>query len=246
MNEKMERKEGVAAWVMNRRRQLLGGVRQGAHGADSWASPGGHREGNESVGETASRELLEETGLLLAPAAFALFQSTEDDFAPDKRYVTRHCLARLPAEAEGAAVPVLEPDKCRGWVWKAWCEVCDTPHLFLPTRNMLTLATAAALRPRDPWAARALLECGEAAAGSAQFAAGRGLCVEVASALRAVSVRHAFGLLVTGVDSAEELRRLRELLGGVIEIVAVVGGADAEEWCRAAGLESRSSFDGLP
>ena len=244
----MIRQEGVAAWVMDKRRHLLGGIRQGSHGAECWASPGGHGDEGESAGQTASRELLEETGLMVEPAAFVLFQSTEDDFSPEKRYVTRHCLAMLPPEAEGQVVPVLEPDKCRGWVWKAWWQVCDTPHLFLPTRNMLTHATAAALRPLDRWATRAALSCfGAAEEEEAEAAAAaRGLCLEPAAALAAVEVRHAFGLLVTRVGSREELRRVSNLLASArIEVVAVVGGAETEAWCSEAGLVWVASFDGI-
>ncbi len=51
-------------------REILLGQRKGAHGAGTWATPGGHLEFGESVKACATRELLEETGL--KPLSFRL------------------------------------------------------------------------------------------------------------------------------------------------------------------------------
>ena len=55
---------GVGVLVLRDGRVLLG-LRRGAHGAGTWALPGGHLEFNETVAACATRETLEETGLQL-------------------------------------------------------------------------------------------------------------------------------------------------------------------------------------
>lgn len=130
-----ERREGVAAWVLSPNRRLLGGFRRSTHGLGKWASPGGHKEEHESIFETASRELLEETGLAITPSSFRLFAVTLDDFSFEKRYKTFHLVAKMKEQGEAKT---LEPDKCEGWAWKTWMEVSELGEdLLLPTRNML-------------------------------------------------------------------------------------------------------------
>ena len=53
---------GVGVLILKEGKVLFG-KRIGAHGADSWAPPGGHLEINESLFDCAQREVLEETGL---------------------------------------------------------------------------------------------------------------------------------------------------------------------------------------
>ncbi|RLC15632.1 MAG: DNA mismatch repair protein MutT, partial [Deltaproteobacteria bacterium] len=51
---------GVAAIVIKDKKVLLG-KRKNAHGAGTWAFPGGHLEYKESIEECAKREVFEET-----------------------------------------------------------------------------------------------------------------------------------------------------------------------------------------
>ena len=53
--------------------------RVGAHGADTWAPPGGHMEFGETWEQTAIREVYEETGLNVGNAQFVGL--TNDFFA---------------------------------------------------------------------------------------------------------------------------------------------------------------------
>jgi 8-oxo-dGTP diphosphatase len=105
---------GVAVLVQRDGRVLLG-RRQGAHGADSWALPGGHLEFGETIEACARRELLEETGLDLRSMAAGPY--TNDLFeAEGRHYVTLFVLATVDA----GEPRVMEPDKCAGWGWFDW------------------------------------------------------------------------------------------------------------------------------
>lgn len=106
---------GVGVIVL-RERQLLLGLRCGAHGAGTWALPGGHLEFGESVHDCAARELREETGLVIAHSSPGPYVS--DLFADAGRhYVTLFVVAQVDP---GAQARVMEPGKCAAWAWHAW------------------------------------------------------------------------------------------------------------------------------
>ena len=120
---------GVAVIIENHGKVLLG-KRLNAHGAGTWAFPGGHLESNETIEACAKREVLEETGLTVGAVKHAAF--TNDIFtAEGKHYVTLFVLG----EYQGG-VPVLkEPQKCEAWQWFDWQNL-PSP-LFLPFENLL-------------------------------------------------------------------------------------------------------------
>ncbi len=91
---------------------LLLGKRKGAHGAGSWAAPGGKLEFGESIEACARRELFEETGLHLQAMKFGPY--TNDLFeAENEHYLT----AFVIVEQFSGTLSLMEPEKCEGWQW---------------------------------------------------------------------------------------------------------------------------------
>ncbi|RTZ13599.1 NUDIX domain-containing protein [Vibrio aquaticus] len=120
---------GVAAVILREGRILLG-ERIGSHGANTWATPGGHLELGESIEECAERETLEETGLSVG--SFKKLAFTNDVFEKEgKHYVTLFVVASCPT----GEPQVVEPNKCKQW---QWFELDKLPEpLFLPLTNLL-------------------------------------------------------------------------------------------------------------
>ena len=119
---------GAAAIVVRDGRVLLG-ERRGAHGAGTWAFPGGKLDAGEDAAQAVARELHEETGL--TATSIRPLSWTSDVFAAERlHYITLHHLVDVaPGEPE-----VREPDKCREWRWFAW-DALPVP-LFLPVANL--------------------------------------------------------------------------------------------------------------
>lgn len=119
---------GVAVLVVRDGRVLLG-LRRGAHGAGTWACPGGHLEHGEAIAACARREVLEETGLSVDHVEHAAFTS---DLFPEngRHYVTLFVTAR----ADPGEPRVLEPAKCERWAWFAW-DALPEP-LFAPLATL--------------------------------------------------------------------------------------------------------------
>ena len=108
---------------------LLLGHRAGAHGAGTWAPPGGHLEFGETVAQCALREVLEETGLEVGSLRQGPY--TSDFFASaGKHYVTLFIVARWVS----GEPKVLEPTKCLGWHWFRWSELPQP--LFQPLQTL--------------------------------------------------------------------------------------------------------------
>ena len=122
---------GVGVLVLQGGRVLLG-RRKGAHGAGTWAAPGGKLEFGETVQQCAARELLEETGLVAATLEAG---PTTNDVFPQggPHFVTLFVVARgitgMPAN--------LEPHKCQGWAWFPW-GAWPSP-LFQPVQSLLAM-----------------------------------------------------------------------------------------------------------
>jgi len=119
---------GVGVIVLRDGLVLLG-ARRGAHGAGTWALPGGHLEYGETIEGCARREVLEETGRARGPLTNASF--TSDVFEREQRhYVTLF----VQAEAGAGEPRVMEPDKCARWVWCRWAEMPEP--LFRPLAGL--------------------------------------------------------------------------------------------------------------
>ncbi|WP_045382335.1 nucleotide triphosphate diphosphatase NUDT15 [Vibrio campbellii] len=120
---------GVATIIL-RDGAILLGERIGSHGANTWATPGGHLELGESIEDCAKREVLEETGLIVD--SIEKFTFTNDIFEKEgKHYVTLFVVA----SSTSGEPQVTEPDKCKQW---KWCRLDDLPEpLFLPLINLL-------------------------------------------------------------------------------------------------------------
>jgi 8-oxo-dGTP diphosphatase len=120
---------GVAVIVIKDDRVLLG-KRKNAHGADTWAFPGGHLEFNESIPDCAVREVSEETGLSIKNLRFGPY--TNDIFtAENKHYVTLFVIA----DHDSGTPQVKEPHKCERWEWSPWPP--KLKPIFLPIQNLL-------------------------------------------------------------------------------------------------------------
>ncbi|KAF7773902.1 8-oxo-dGTP diphosphatase [Pseudoalteromonas citrea] len=130
MHLKKEVRVGVGVIIVRENKILLG-ERIGAHGAHTWATPGGHLEFTESPESCASREVLEETGLRLTSVKKLCF--TNDVFgAEEKHYITLFMLG----SCEAGEAQVTEPEKCIQW---QWFDIDKLPKpLFLPMENLLT------------------------------------------------------------------------------------------------------------
>lgn len=116
--------------IVRRDGLVLLGERLGAHGAYTWALPGGHLEYGETPAACAKREVLEECGLevgSLQPGPY-----TNDVFDTEQRhYVTLFVLA---VACDGQA-RVLEPTKCLRWSWFDWQSL--PKPLFRPLQSLV-------------------------------------------------------------------------------------------------------------
>jgi uncharacterized protein (TIGR00730 family) len=120
---------GVSALVIRDGRILLG-QRRGAHGAGTWAPPGGAVDGGERPADTALRELEEETGLRGERARPLVF--TSDLFPRDRQqWVTLHHLV----EGATGEPRLREPDRSGAWRWFALEELPQP--LFGPLASLV-------------------------------------------------------------------------------------------------------------
>ena len=120
---------GVAAFVFDGDKCILQ-LRTGAHGASTWAPPGGKLDYGETPDQGLAREIIEETSLKIKDITFVGY--TNDIFKSDGlHYITLWFAARV---ASGTA-KITEPHKC---LEQRWVTLNDLPKpLFLPTYNIL-------------------------------------------------------------------------------------------------------------
>lgn len=126
----MQPRIGIAVYIRNQDNQVLLGKRKQSHGTGTWAVPGGHLEFGETPESCAQREVLEETGLLIAHQK--LMGVTNDIFQQEnKHYITLHMLSDI----SGGALALREPHKCEQWKWFKPTQMPDP--LFLTIRNFV-------------------------------------------------------------------------------------------------------------
>lgn len=118
---------GISSLVLKQKRVLLG-KRKGSHGAATWATPGGYLQYGESVETCATRELLEETGLVATTLCCGPYISN--------LLSTHHCITLFVFVPNfTGTLSCLEPNKCEGWHWFDWN---DLPQpLFPPLKTFV-------------------------------------------------------------------------------------------------------------
>ncbi len=105
---------GVGVIILNEQGEVLLGLRAGSHGAGEWAIPGGHLEIGETIFETATREVLEETGLAVDPVELvAVCDDIDHVQTGGRQYVHIGVLGRY----QGGEPAVMEPHKCTELRW---------------------------------------------------------------------------------------------------------------------------------
>ena len=120
---------GVAV-IVRKGSQVLLLRRINAHGAGTWAVPGGHLEFGEAPEQCAAREVREETGIDVGELTFRAI--TNDLFEPeDRHYITIWMEGRWAAGDAGICAPA-ETSEVR---WCAW-DALPAP-LFLPLAHLL-------------------------------------------------------------------------------------------------------------
>ncbi len=126
-------KVGIGTYIFNDKNQVLLGLRKSPHGEGTWCPPGGHLEYGESFADGALREIMEETGLQIAPQDITVAGVTNDFFEESgKHYITIHVTAH-----KFSGVPeIKEADKCAKW---QWFDLDNLPtNLFLSNQNFLS------------------------------------------------------------------------------------------------------------
>jgi 8-oxo-dGTP diphosphatase len=115
--------------IIKRGDEVLLVRRTGAHGADTWSTPGGHLDHGEQPEQCAVRETMEETGVEVRDVRFRGI--TNDVFPSGRHYVT----IWMEGEYLRGEPTVKALDEVSSVGWFRWD---DLPRpLFLPLDNLL-------------------------------------------------------------------------------------------------------------
>ncbi len=118
---------GVGVILLKDGKLLLGRRSEGL-GEGSWSMPGGKIEHGETFEESAKRETLEETGIIVRAARVICVNG---DIMGDRHFVT----VGLLADSFVGEPKTIEPDEIGEWWWFP-LERLPEP-LFMPSRNVL-------------------------------------------------------------------------------------------------------------
>lgn len=133
-SKKRNTRVGVSVVLVNKKNEVLVGIRKGAHGAGLLAVPGGHIEFSEAFETTCNRELMEEIGISF-PGQYKSIGFSEDFFPEEKKhYVTLYFGVKV--DSDKFVVQNLEPEKCEEW---KWIPVRDLPKegMFCKTYDII-------------------------------------------------------------------------------------------------------------
>ena len=127
-------KVGIGVMILDNNKILLGHRctngkdTGGIYEPDSWCLPGGKQEYEETVYETAIREVKEETNLdIKNPRVY----SVSDDFQPDRHFIT---IEMLTNEYNGE-LKIMEPEKQDEW---KWFELDNLPNnIYTPSKKFI-------------------------------------------------------------------------------------------------------------
>lgn len=126
----MKRPKVGVGIIVRKDNKVLVGKRRGKHGNKTWGFPGGHLEFMEAIEDCVTREVLEETSILVKNIKFAAF--TNDLFEDSrKHYITIY----MVCDYQSGKVRNVEPEKSGEWYWFSWDELPEP--LFLPIKNLL-------------------------------------------------------------------------------------------------------------
>lgn len=112
-------KVGVACIVMGNQERVLVGVRGpgSKRGRGKLSLPGGALEPGEEILACATRELAEETGLVLRGYSSIQFTECVLEGDTDEHWITFYVVCVVEPDRKPE---VLEPTKCERWEWMTW------------------------------------------------------------------------------------------------------------------------------
>lgn len=121
---------GMGVFVV-RQGKFLMGKRNGSHGAGTWSVPGGHQDFGESFEETSQREVMEETGLVLADVSLA---GVTNDY--HEGWQTHHVTLWMIGHCATGDPQEREPDK---FTDQSWYDFASLPEpLFFPWHQLMS------------------------------------------------------------------------------------------------------------
>ncbi len=138
MSEEIKRpRVGVGIMILKDSRVLLGRrhsdpEKAGSelHGEGTWTMPGGKLDFREELEDAASREVKEETGILIDKTKLKII-NIGNEIVPDKHFVT---IGYLCEDFTGDPI-VMEPEEIVGWKWFDLDNLPDP--IFPPSQKLL-------------------------------------------------------------------------------------------------------------